>query len=62
MDREDLPVEILDNELPKEEGKKFRMSYDDKVITNGGFTSVLFLVGVMLVCFMWGMLAVIFLR
>lgn len=62
MNREDLPVEILDRELPKEEGKQHKMFYDEKVRNSGGFTSTLFLAGLIVVSFMWGMLVVIFLR
>lgn len=62
MNREDLPVEILDRELPKEEGKQYKMFYDEKVRNSGGFTSTLFLAGLIIVSFMWGMLAVIVLR
>lgn len=59
MDRKDLPVEVLDNELPKEDGKRYKMFYDEKVRTSGGFADAIFLGAIMVVCFMWGMLAVI---
>lgn len=59
IDREDLPVEIKNNELPVDEGKRYVMFYDEKVRTSGGFVDAIFLAGVMLVCFLWGMLAVI---
>lgn len=59
VDRKDLPVEILDNELPKDEGKQYKMFYDEKVRTSGGFADAVFLGAIMVVCFMWGMLAVI---
>lgn len=59
MDRKDLPVEVLDKELPMDEGKRYQMFYDSKVRTSGGFIDAIFLGAVMIVCFMWGMLAVI---
>lgn len=59
MNRNDLPVQILDNELPKEDGKQYKMFYDSKVRTSGGFADAIFLGAIMVVCFMWGMLAVI---
>lgn len=59
MNREDLPVEILDNELPKEDGKRYKMFYDERVRTSGGFADAIFLGAVMVVCFMWGMLIMI---
>ena len=59
IDEDKLPVEIKDNELPKEDGKKYKAFYDEKVRTSGGFADGLFLGGIMVVCFLWGMLAVI---
>ena len=59
VDKEDLPVEIQENELPANDGKKYKMFYDEKVRTHGGFVDAVFLGAVMIVCFMWGMLAVI---
>lgn len=59
VDRKDLPVEVLDKELPKDDGKQYKMFYDEKIRTSGGFADAIFLGAIMLVCFMWGMLAVI---
>lgn len=59
VNREDLPVEILENELPKDENKQYKMFYDERKRTSGGFTDAIFLAAVMVVCFMWGMLAVV---
>ena len=59
MNREDLPVEVLEKELPKDKDKTYKIFYDEKVRTSGGFADMIFLVGIMVVCFMWGMLAVI---
>ena len=59
IDKEDLPVEIKHNELPKDEDKKYKVFYDSKVRTSGGFVDAIFLSGIMIVCFLWGMLAVI---
>lgn len=59
VDRNELPVEILENELPQDDNKKYKMFYDERKRTSGGFTDMLFLVSIMAVCFMWGMLAVI---
>ncbi len=56
VNREDLPVEVRENELPQEKGKHYEMFYDEKVRTSGGFVDAIFLAGVMIVCFMWGML------
>jgi len=59
IDRDELPVEIKNNELPHDEGKRYEMFYNENVRTNGGFVDAIFLGGVMVVCFLWGMLAVI---
>lgn len=59
VDRKDLPVEILEKELPRDDNKKYKMFYDERVRTSGGFADAIFLSAVMVVCFMWGMLAVI---
>lgn len=59
INESDLPVEIKNNELPKDDSKKYKMFYDEKVRTNGGFVDAIFLGAIILVSFMWGMLAVI---
>lgn len=59
VNREDLPVEVLEKELPKDKDKTYKIFYDEKVRTSGGFTDAIFLGAIMLVCFMWGMLVVI---
>ena len=59
VDRKDLPVEILENELPEDEMKHYQVFYDEKIRTSGGFADAIFLGAIMVVCFMWGMLAVI---
>ena len=59
IDYENLPVEIKNNELPKDNNKHYEMDYDEKVRTNGGFIDAIFLAGVMVTCFMFGMLAII---
>lgn len=59
VDKDQLPVEIKDNELPSDPCKHYKMFYDYKVRTSGGFADACFLASVMIVCFMWGMLVVI---
>ena len=59
IDYENLPVEIKNNELPKDEHKNYEMNYDEKVRTSGGFIDAIFLAGVMITGFMFGMLAMI---
>ena len=59
IERDKLPVEIKNNELPMDSDKHYEMFYDERVRTSGGFVDAIFLAGVMLVCFMWGMLAIL---
>ena len=59
IDSNDLPVEIKNNELPKDEHKHYEMFYDEKMRTSGGFVDAIFLAGVMLACFMFGMISMI---
>ncbi len=59
INESDLPVEIKNNELPKDDTKEYKMFYDEKVRTNGGFVDAIFLGAIIVVSFMWGMLAVI---
>lgn len=59
IDEKNLPVEIKNNELPKDTDKHYKMFYDEKVRTSGGFVDAIFLGAIILVSFMWGMLAVI---
>ena len=59
IDKENLPVEIKNNELPKDTDKHYQMFYDEKIRTSGGFVDAIILGAIILVSFMWGMLAVI---
>ena len=60
IDKEDLPVEVKNNELPKDIDKHYELFYDEKVRTSGGFTDAMFLASVIIVAFMWGMLIMAF--
>ena len=62
MNRNDLPVEIKNNLLPKDDNKSYKMFYDSKVRTDGGFVDALFLGAVMFTCFMWGMVIILLMR
>ena len=60
LNKEDLPVEVLERELPKDDScRKYEMFYNEKVRTSGGFADAIFLGAVMVVCFMWGMLTIV---
>ena len=58
IDKDKLPVEIQNKELPEEKNKNYEMFYDYRVRTSGGFASAIFLAAVMLTCFMWGMIVI----
>ena len=62
IDEDKLPVEVKNNELPKDDDKQYNMFYDYKVRTSGGFADAIFLVSVMVTCVMWGMLIILFMR
>ena len=59
VDEDKLPVEVKDNALPDDNGKHYQMFYDENVRTRGGFIDTVFLAGIMVVSFLWGMLAVL---
>lgn len=59
IDEENLPVEVKNNELPKDNNKKYKMFYDERKRTSGGFADAIFLAGIIVAAFMWGMLAII---
>ena len=59
MSREDLPVEVSDNELPSDDEFQHGDFFDDKEGISGGFANIIFLGAIMAVCFLWGMLVVI---
>jgi hypothetical protein len=56
MDRNKLPVEIKNNLLPEEEGKKYHMYYDYRRRTSGGVVDAIFLTGIMLTIALWAFL------
>ena len=56
MDKDKLPIEILDNELPKD--NIYYNSFEESE-SNAGFASWIFLSAIMMVCFLWGMLVII---
>ena len=62
IDKEKLPVEIKNNQMPKDEHKKYEFYYDEKIRTNGGFADACFLDGAMLTCFLWGMIIILVAR
>ena len=62
MDKNELPVEVKNNKLPEDSTKDYKMFYDYKVRTSGGFVDAIFLGAIMLTCFMWGMLVILNLR
>jgi hypothetical protein len=62
VDRDNLPIEIKNKELPKDDNKKYEMFYDYKIRTSGGFADAIFLSAIMLTCLMWGMVIMLLIR
>lgn len=60
IDYDKLPVEVKDNELPREDGMDYKMFYDYSKRTNGGFADAMFLGALIATSFLWGMLVVLF--
>lgn len=58
ISKEELPVEIKNNKLP-EDNKCLPDFYEEDSNPNSGFVNAIFLAGMILVSFMWGMLAII---
>lgn len=58
ISKEELPVEIKNNKLPEDNGY-LPDFYEEESKPNSGFANAIFLAGMILVSFMWGMLAII---
>ncbi len=59
IDDDKLPVEIKNNKLPVDDKKKYKMFYDYRVRTSGGFADAIFLGAIMVTCLMWGMVIIL---
>lgn len=53
MDKSKLPVEIQNNLLPLEKGKRYHMYYDYRKRTSGGFLDAMFLSAIMVTGILW---------
>ena len=53
VNRDKLPIEIENNLLPEEKGKKYHMYYDFRKRTSGGFLDAMFLSAIMLTGLLW---------
>ena len=51
------PVKLENKELPVDEMRKYKIEYDNKKITMGGFVDALFLSSIILTGFMWMLIA-----
>ncbi len=62
MDKNKLPVEIQNNLLPEEEGKRYHMYYDLRKRTSGGFLDAMFLSAIMVTGLLWALVLGLSLR
>ncbi len=62
VNKDELPVEVMDNKLPEDNTKHYKMFYNYKVRTSGGFVDAIFLGAVMITCVLWGMLFILMIR
>ena len=51
------PIKLDNKELPEDKMKKYKVVYDNKKITDGGFVDALFLSSIILTGFMWVFIA-----
>ena len=51
------PIKLENKELPEDQMKKYKVVYDNKKITMGGFVDALFLSSIILTGFMWMFIA-----
>ena len=51
------PIKLENKELPVDEMKKYKVVYDNKKISTGGFIDALFLSSIILTGFMWMFIA-----
>ena len=51
------PIKIENKELPEDHMKKYKVVYDNKKNTVGGFVDALFLSSIILTAFMWMFIA-----
>ena len=51
------PIKLQNKELPEDQMKKYKVVYDNKRITAGGFVDALFLSSIILTGFMWVFIA-----
>lgn len=51
------PIKLANKELPEDHMKKYKVVYDNKKITMGGFVDAIFLSSIILTGFMWMFIA-----
>ncbi len=51
------PIKLQNKELPEDKMKKYKVVYDTKKITMGGFVDALFLSSIIVTGFMWVFIA-----
>ena len=51
------PIKLESKELPEDKMRKYKVVYDNKKITMGGFVDALFLSSIILTGFMWMFIA-----
>ena len=61
VDEDKLPVEVKDNKLPDSDGK-YKMFYNPRIRTSGGFTDAMLLSAIMVSMLMWGLLIILLIK
>ena len=58
IEKNELPEEIKNNQLPIADGTRPEMKYNSKIRTSGGFVDAMFLSAAIVVCLLWSMIAI----
>ena len=62
VDNNNLPVDVKNKELPKDANKSYKMFYNYKIRTEGGFADAVLLSAIMFSVLLFGLLTMLLIR
>ncbi len=62
IDNDNLPVDVRDKKLPKDDNKTYKMFYNYKIRTEGGFADAVLLSAIMFSVLLFGLLMMLLIR
>lgn len=62
IDNDNLPVDVKNKELPKDDNKSYKMFYNYKIRTEGGFADAVLLSAIMFSVLLFGLLTMLLIR